>query len=270
MSASGPRKPDALDAARVTALVLAGVALIGTLRGVSPGLRTALMQAAFFTVPFAYARAAGLRPLADAGFGPLRWRDLLLTAVASMASLWLLKGLQDLQLDLFRRLGMEEQALLETRKIERTVERARELLGLAGLSLFAVFPPLCEETCFRGLALRGFGREFGPVRAVLYTALLFAAMHGSLAQLLLMSFLGLYFGALSWLTESLWPSILAHAINNGAVLVLTVGWGPVVQDFRAPWPLMALSVAVFAGVLLLLGLDRRARDQARGLGSPGA
>jgi membrane protease YdiL (CAAX protease family) len=255
------REPDALDAARVVALILLGVAAIGTLEGagMSRGIRSALLQVSFFTLPLAYARAVKLRPLADAGFVRPRLRDLLLTAIASMASLWLLKALADVQLDLFSAFGTEEIAREETRKIERTVKRAEETIGLAGLSLFAIFPPLCEETLFRGLALRGFARSFGPVRALLYTSLLFAAMHGTAVQLLLMTFLGFYFGALSWLTGSVWPAIFAHAINNAAVLVVQLKWGPEAQGFRANPPLLILSALVFAGVLTLMALDRRSR-----------
>ena len=250
----------------MVALILLGVAAIGALEGlgIPRGTRSALLQVSFFTLPLAYARAVKLRPLADSGFGRPRLRDLLLTAVASMASLWLLKALADFQVDLFSAFGTEEIVREETRKIERTVERAQETIGLAGLSLFAIFPPLCEETLFRGIALRGFARSFGPLRALLYTALLFAAMHGTAVQLLLMTFLGLYFGALSWLTGSVWPAIFAHAINNAAVLVVQVKWGAQAQGFRVSPPLLILSALVFAGVLVLMGLDRRSRAIAGG------
>jgi membrane protease YdiL (CAAX protease family) len=252
------REPDALDAARVMALVLLAVAAIGA-SPLPPGLRSALLQAAFFTLPFAYARAVKLRPLRDAGFVAPRLGAVALTFVASMASLWILKGLADLQLDLFSSFGTDEIVREETRKIERTVKRAEETIGLAGLSLFAIFPPLCEEMLFRGLMLRGFERTFGPGRALLYTSLLFAAMHGTAVQILLMTFLGLYFGALAWLGGSLWLAVIAHAINNAAVLILQVGWGPEVQGYRAGPLMLALSVIVFAGVLVYMALDRRSR-----------
>jgi membrane protease YdiL (CAAX protease family) len=242
------------------------MALAGLFRDLPAGLRLALIQASFLSVPLSYARATGLRPLADAGAGPLRARDLLLTALASMASLWILKGLHDVQFDVLRRLGLEESAAREIRGIERTVERAKETAGLAGLAMFAVIPPICEELFFRGLMLRGFARSFSPARAVLYTSLLFAVAHGTQLQVLLMTFLGLYFGALAWLTGSLWPCVLAHAINNAAVLVLQVGWGPRVQEFRAPWPVLVLSVLVLGGVLALMALDRQARRQDLGGG----
>jgi hypothetical protein len=84
-------------------------------------------------------------------------------------------------------------------------------------------------------------------------------MHGTAVQILLMTFLGLYFGALAWLGGSLWLAVLAHAVNNAAVLVLQVGWGPEVQGYRAGPLVLLLSVAVFGGVLAYLALDRRSR-----------
>jgi len=267
------REPDALDGARVLALALVATAAIGSLggAGLSNDLRSALLQASFFLVPIAYARASKLAPLRDAGFARPRLLDVFLTLAASMASLWLLKGLLDLQNELFSAFGTKELAEEEARKIERTLDRARRQGGLPLLSLFAVVPPLCEETLFRGLMLRGFERGFGTARALLYTSLLFAGMHGTSAQLLLMTFLGLYFGALAALGGSLWLAILAHAINNGAVLALQVVWGAEVQDFRASPLVLALSALVLAGVLAYFGLRRRAgalRDQV--LGAPGA
>lgn len=271
MSLNAVRAPDAVDAARTAALALLATALVGTLgkAGLPAPLRLLLIQLCFLAVPLAYAKAVGLRPLADAGFGRPRWRDLALTAVATMASLWILKGLQDLQLDVFRHFGREEVALREREQIERTMDRAREVGGLLGLSLLAVIPPLCEEVLFRGLVLRGLGRTFGALAGIGGTAVFFAAMHGKETQFVLMLFLGLYFGALARLTGSLWPPILAHALNNAAVVALQAGWGPQAQDFRPPWPLLLLSVFVFAGVLVLLGLDRRRAAQPF-FGSPGA
>jgi membrane protease YdiL (CAAX protease family) len=264
------RPPDALDAGRTAAIMLLAMAGIGELRhaGVPPAYRLGLMQACFFVVPLVYALWAGLRPLRDAGFVRPRLRDLVLTLVASMASLWILKALLDVQLDVYSHLGRQHVAVREREQIERTLVQAQDTAGLMGLSLFAIIPPLCEEMLFRGLLLRGLARSFGAGIALVGTALLFAALHLKETQFVLMTFLGLYFGALSWLTGSLWPSILAHAINNGAVLVLQVGWGPRVQDFRAPWPILALSVLVLAGVLTLLGLDRRARNQGLEAGRP--
>lgn len=259
-------RPDALDGARVLALGLAGMALVSLGRALPSGARLGLLQVLFLSIPIAYAGATGLRPLVDAGGRTLRARDLLLTAIASMASLWLLKGLHDLQLDLFRHLGMEEAARREVQGIERTMETARETAGLVGLSMLAVVPPLCEEFFFRGLMLRGFARSFSPVRAVLYTSLLFAAVHGRAVQILPTTVLGLYFGALAWLTGSLWPAVLAHALNNAAVVAVQVGWGARAQGFRPSWLLLGLSAAVLAGVLAVLALDRRARDQGLGGG----
>ncbi len=93
-----------------------------------------------------------------------------------------------------------------------------EVLGnrgqLSHVLTVVLVAPLIEEALFRGLLLRGLLRNYGPLWAVLITAVLF-----SLSHLLPVQFLGAFgFGLLlGWVylrTRSLWPCIIAHAIAN--------------------------------------------------------
>ena len=103
------REPDALDAARVLALVLLAVAAAGGLAaaGAPAASVMALQQGAFLGVPLLYARWARLPPLASSGFRRMNWRQTGLVLLASVASMWLLKGVVDAQPVLFRLLGLE-------------------------------------------------------------------------------------------------------------------------------------------------------------------
>src|SRR5204862_5596692 len=112
------------------------------------------------------------------------------------------------------------------------------------LSLFVVIPPLCEETFFRGLLFRGLIRRFGILVALAGTSILFAAFHPMDTQKVLMVFLGCYFVTLTWLTGSLWTGILAHAVNNFAVILLTWIYKDKLPEFVAPWWMYALSAVV--------------------------
>jgi len=87
------------------------------------------------------------------------------------------------------------------------------------LALGAVIAPLTEEFVFRGVLLRALQPLLGFAGAALLTSALFAILHPQLPMGFLSIFvLGVTFSALYGLTGSLWPSILAHAINNGVVL----------------------------------------------------
>jgi membrane protease YdiL (CAAX protease family) len=265
------RDPDALDGARIVAVALLATAALGLAAGQGwlPSAAVApLIQLVFLASPLAYARAAGLPALSGSGFRVPSWKALLFVALASAASLWILKGLHDGQLALFRSWGLEETARSEELRTERAVQGVQDRIGPWGLALFVIFPPLCEETLFRGLALRGFVKGFGAGRALLYTALLFAALHGTLVQILLMSFLGFFFGAVVLLSGSLWCGILAHALNNLAVLAVRERFGPAAASLPVPGWMFCLALLVLAGALACLAYE--GRGGAGGAGGAGS
>ena len=78
--------------------------------------------------------------------------------------------------------------------------------------------PVSEELFFRGLLLRGFLMRYRPGTAIIASAFLFSAAHLNPLQGIPAFFLGLYFGWLFVRTRSLWPCILAHALNNMVAL----------------------------------------------------
>ena len=128
--------------------------------------------------------------------------------------------------------------------------------------LFSILPPICEETFFRGLLFRGVRSRFGPGVALAATSILFSAVHQTLVQKGMMLFLGCYFGLLVHLTGSLWASILAHAVNNFAVIVVTWKFGTALKDMPLPWWMLGLSAIVFSLATAALALDRRPRAGA--------
>ncbi|HXG61811.1 MAG TPA: CPBP family intramembrane glutamic endopeptidase [Planctomycetota bacterium] len=256
-------RPDAVDAARVLALGLLAMALAALLAGagLSADLATAVQQAAFFAIPLIYARATGLRPWADNGFRRIDPVRLAAVVLASLALLWILKGLVDLQEEAFRALGLGERVEVERRRIEHGVERAGARGTVYAAALFVAASPLSEETLFRGILLRGLTVRFGAVRAVALTAAAFAAAHWKLVQVPPMLLLGLYFGTVVRLTGSLWAGIVAHAINNAAVLVLTLRYGADLPALPTPAGMVGAAVVVFALCLAFLAV-RRADGEA--------
>lgn len=245
------REPDALDAARVLAVGLLLLALV-PLAAQGPAAHL-LVQAIFAATPLVYARVAGLRPLASAGFARLSWGQGGLILVASMGSMWLLKGLDDLV-----SLGLDLSG--EREDIRRGVEAAGRWGFGGALAAIALLPALCEETFFRGLVLRGFAARFGTRPALLFTTLGFAAAHAGVGQRIMMVFVGLYFGALVRLTGSLWAAVLAHAVNNAAVILLYARYGARVDGMHPSAGMLALSGLVFSLSLTLLFLYRPGRN----------
>jgi membrane protease YdiL (CAAX protease family) len=111
---------------------------------------------------------------------------------------------------------------------------------------------------FRGLLFRGIASRFGPLAALGATTILFSAVHSTLAQKGMMLFLGCYFGLLVHWTGSLWASVLAHAINNAAVIVTIWIFGTRLNEMPIPWPMVASSAVLFSLATTGLVLEKRA------------
>lgn len=85
----------------------------------------------------------------------------------------------------------------------------------------AVIPAFVEEFLFRGLILSNL-RPYGTTAAVVASALLFGMMHQNIEQILYTTVAGLVLGFLYVKTESLWPCILMHFVNNFISVLRTV------------------------------------------------
>jgi membrane protease YdiL (CAAX protease family) len=86
------------------------------------------------------------------------------------------------------------------------------------LLLAVVAAPICEEYLFRGLLLRSLERHSGPIRAAVFSALVFALMHPPIAFLPVFV-LGIAAAASFRRGTTLLAPILAHTVYN-ALLVL--------------------------------------------------
>ena len=90
-----------------------------------------------------------------------------------------------------------------------------------------VVAPLVEEMVFRGLIMRGFLSRMAAPLAIVLQAILFGSAHidpvrgrGNLGLSLVLAGVGAALGVSAYLTRRLGPSIVAHALFNGVVLVI--------------------------------------------------
>ena len=140
----------------------------------------------------------GRRALWALGFRAVGWRPIALgTLVALVISVAVTQ------------LGVEPEG------IKQAMEIAREPpLFVASLLLMGVLAPLVEEMVFRGLLYGWLAGLWGSTTAWLVSSVCFAAAHLELAHVLLVLPLGLWLGWLRRRTHSLWPSLVAHMVNN--------------------------------------------------------
>lgn len=92
------------------------------------------------------------------------------------------------------------------------------------LLLSALLPAVGEELLFRYLPLRALSGESGRA-AVLWSALLFAAVHGNFYQFPYAFLSGVMFAVLDLYAGSLLPSFLFHLGNNAVSVFLTATGG---------------------------------------------
>ncbi len=89
--------------------------------------------------------------------------------------------------------------------------------------------PIVEEMVFRGVVLRSLRSRFNVVVAVLLQGVLFGCAHfdpargtGNLGLVMVLSGVGIAFGAAAAMLRRIGPTIVAHAIFNGAVLLIVL------------------------------------------------
>jgi membrane protease YdiL (CAAX protease family) len=109
---------------------------------------------------------------------------------------------------------------IEPKGIKQAMEVAGEpAMFASSLVVMAGLAPLVEETVFRGLLYGWIAGRWGTMAAWIVSSLAFAAAHVELAHVILVLPLGLWFGWLRRRTDSLWPSLVAHMVNNGLAVV---------------------------------------------------
>jgi membrane protease YdiL (CAAX protease family) len=149
----------------------------------------------------------------DAGFGPLTWLCAIICQVVMMLIVT----------------GLNIPLTSNVESIDGDVGRSY-VIATAIAAVIAA--PIIEEVVFRGLVMRGFLSRMGAVPAVVLQGVLFGAAHvdpargaGNIGLVMVLSSVGIAFGGAAYLTRRLGPTVIAHAIFNGLVLlVLLTGW----------------------------------------------
>ena len=166
------------------AIILAVVLLLS--RGIAP-------QALGLRRPASWARAAG-------------W------IVAGLVSIWVIGSI----LNIFLKAG-EEQGL-----VPDGWDSSRAAPFVANFVVVAAVAPVVEELTYRGLGFAALRDARGATAAVVLTAIAFGLAHGLVVALPVLTIFGAILAWLRWKTESLYPTIILHAVFNGAALIAAV------------------------------------------------
>lgn len=89
--------------------------------------------------------------------------------------------------------------------------------------MVVVCAPILEEILFRGIILKAFlNRGFSPKKSIIFSALIFGAIHGYPWQFVGAFFLGLVLGLIYYKTKSLIIPMFLHAFNNLVAALLLI------------------------------------------------
>jgi membrane protease YdiL (CAAX protease family) len=148
--------------------------------------------------------------------GPIGVGRSLLTGLAVAVPAWIGATLLGaLAAILFGAFGMKE----ETGPLDAFLARGDATVILVAFLLVA---PVAEEIFFRGVAYNAWERERGPWVAVIGSALLFAAIHGSLFAVVPIFALGVALALLYRSTRSLAATMAMHAGFNAISVAIAL------------------------------------------------
>ena len=120
----------------------------------------------------------------------------------------------------------------------------------------AILAPLCEEFLCRGNMMRGILVQKGVVKAILWSAFIFALIHFNPWQAIPAFILGCFFGWIYYKTHSLWACVFMHFVNNGtsAALSLIYPETGVNDTFASMMGKGAYAILYFSALLILCAI----------------
>lgn len=122
-----------------------------------------------------------------------------------------------------------------------------------------VIAPIVEEVTIRGCIMQPL-RKYSDSFAIIMSACIFGFIHGNLIQAPFALIAGMVLGYIAIKTESLWTSVIAHALNNLISVIFTYVVADRVSDqtFNLIY-LTFIAAAMIIGVVTTLFFIKRAR-----------
>jgi len=132
--------------------------------------------------------------------------------------------------------------------LARTMATASPAGLLLAVLIVGILAPVGEELFFRGYMQTRLRRAWSAGPSVLLTALAFGVIHGELVHGVLAFGIGIYLGILTERTGSVVPSVICHAVNNSASVLLSAWVGsPTGVGLNAA--IVVATAAIVAGAL---------------------
>lgn len=123
--------------------------------------------------------------------------------------------------------------------------------------LLVIIAPITEEIVYRGLILKGLLKHYSVKKAIIISSLLFAFMHFNIWQGVIAFVLGLLLAWIYIKTKSITPCILAHALHNFLIVLVSRSADINVQEAAVVQPEYIVSQilisTIIASVMFFIG-----------------
>ncbi len=246
-----------IAAAAWATLIVVGVGAVFGGLGLTPAI--AMGQLGMVAVPVIAARV-GRRSPQTIGLARANWQYAIAALLIGASTWYLNVWIVDLL-----------QVRTDLAAIEQVVDESSLAVTILAI---AVAPAVCEEIVFRGVLLRGLATRFHATFAIPISALVFAAYHMNLVQLIPTFTLGCVLGLIALRAASALPTMLAHFINNTIAIVVARGELPMLASRDGTgWldrhPTLALTGATaltLSGIAIAMVAPRAPAPRAVGVG----
>ena len=145
-------------------------------------------------------------------FNKVKWNYTIYTVLAGIGMIFVLDEVDRL-MDLFVTMPDYMQQLEELMQFS---DLSSTILLISSI---AIIGPLTEEMMFRGFFLQSLEKNLKNITsAVVYTAVAFMISHFNIYWALSIFFSGFFLSFVGWKTNSIWPALIVHAVNNSLSL----------------------------------------------------
>lgn len=137
----------------------------------------------------------------------------------------------------------------------------------------ALVPALFEEVLYRGYIMRLLERSWGIIMAILVSGVLFGLYHMRLSQLIPLAVIGILLAYVTWRSNSIYPAIVAHFVNNaGSVVAATMYSDYMIDQMEEPelppfW-LLLLSLLFTTILILVINTKTEPREEEEDYAQP--
>lgn len=185
-----------------------------------------------------------------------RWRSTSWQVIAATVFGTFALGLAVSQVVLWLIQMFEHSLLLERSKFTNLLSATLRTKMPVLLLVAIMFPALPEELVFRGVIQQGFERRYSPAVAIVLASLIFALFHLDPIQGLSVLAIAIFWGWVVWRSQSILPSLIAHALQNGLTTISLLSAASQEGSFE-PFVVRAVSpnwAAALGGLLFWLAM----------------